>query len=149
MIRPLSQNDYDSWIELAAEVEPLFGPMTGLTEFQDGIRQCINNESAFGIEAETGDIAGIIAIDRDQNEIAWLAVGKKYRGNNFGEKLVKKASGELENKGDICVQTFSDTVKEGGSARRIYERNGFTDLKDSGKNPAGIDTVIMVRKKKV
>jgi len=148
MIRLLSQNDYSSWIELAAEVEPLFGSMTDLTEFRDGIRHCIDNGSAFGIEAETGDLAGIIAIDRDQNEIAWLAVGKKYRGNNFGEKLVKKAIGELENKGDICVQTFSDTVKEGVRARRIYERNGFTDLKDSGKNPAGIDTVIMVRKKK-
>lgn len=146
MIRPLSQNDYDNWIELAAEVEPLFGPMTDLKEFRDGIRHCIENDNAFGIETGTGDLAGIIAIDRNQNEIVWLAVGKKYRGNKFGEKLVKKAIGELEDQGDIYVQTFSEKVKEGIGARKIYERHGFADLKDSGKNPAGIETVIMVRK---
>ncbi len=146
MIRLLKHQDYDTWIELAREVEFLFGPMVCSVEFQEGVKKCIQDKNAFGIENEKGHLTGIIALDRNNNEISWLAVGKKYRGNHYGEKLVKKAIEELERKGDIYVQTFSETVGEGKSARNIYERNGFIDFKDAGKNPADIDTVIMVRK---
>lgn len=147
MIRLLKQQDYDTWMELAGEVEPLFGPMLNSNEFQDGLKNCIQNNNAFGIESEKGCLAGIIALDRDNNEILWLAVGKKYRGKKYGEKLVKKAISELESNGDIYVQTFSSGVKEGENARIIYERNGFVDYKDAGKNPADIETVIMKRQK--
>jgi len=146
MIRLLDLHDYDTWIELAKEVEPLFGPMTDSKEFQAGIKDCIQNNNSFGIEGEEGKLAGIIALDRKNNEILWLAVGMKYRGNKYGEKLLKKAIEELESNGDIYVQTFSGKVNEGKNARIIYERNGFADNKDAGKNPAGIETVIMVRK---
>lgn len=146
MIRLLDIRDYDTWIELAKEVEPLFGPMIDSKEFQDGIKDCIRNNNAFGIENEKGNLTGIIALDRVKNEILWLAVATKHRGNNYGEKLVKKAVEELENNGDIYVQTFSGKVNEGKNARHIYERNGFVDLKDAGRNLADIETVIMVRK---
>lgn len=148
MIRLLNQHDFNTWIDLAEEVEPLFGPMKSSKDFQNGIKGCIQNNNAFGIENESGNLTGIIAINRENNEISWLAVGKKYRGNNYGEKLVKKAIEELENNGDIYVQTFSGNVKTGKNAREIYERNGFVDFKDAGKNPANIETVIMVRKNK-
>lgn len=134
-------------MELAKEVEPLFGPMIDSKEFQDGIVNCIQNNNAYGIENENGRLAGIIALDRKCNEISWLAVGKKYRGNKYGEKLVEKAIEELECNGDIYVQTFSEKVKNGIAARIIYERSGFVDYKDAGKNLADIDTVIMIRKK--
>jgi ribosomal protein S18 acetylase RimI-like enzyme len=147
MIRSLKQQDYDTWIELAEEVESLFGPMIDSKKFQDGIKDCIQNNNAFGFEDEEGSLTGIIALDRKNNEILWLAVGKKYRGNNYGEKLVKKAIAELESNGDIYVQTFSGKMNEGKNARNIYERNGFMDFKDAGKNLADIETVIMVRKK--
>ena len=146
MLRLLKQTDYDRWIELAKEVEFLFGPMTDSKEFQEGIKQCIANNNAFGIEHDGGLLAGVIAIDREHNEILWLAVGQKYRGNNYGEKLIKKAIVTLQPHGAIYVQTFSGKVPEGKNARIIYERNGFIDLKDAGKNPAGIDTVMMVRR---
>jgi len=147
MIRLLNLQDFDTWIGLAEEVEPLFGPMTDSEEFRTGIKNCIQNNNAFGIENEKGTLTGIIALDRGKNEILWLAVGKKYRGNNYGEKLVKKAIEELEDNGDIYVQTFSGKVNEGIIARNIYERNGFTDFKDACKNPADIETVIMIRKR--
>lgn len=146
MIRILELQDYDTWIALAEEVEPLFGPMIDSKEFQDEIKACIQSKNAFGIENANGNLAGIIALDRDKNEILWLAVGKKYRGNNYGEKLVKRAIEELESNGDIYIQTFSRKVNEGKTAREIYERNGFLDFKDSGKNLADIETVIMLRK---
>jgi GNAT superfamily N-acetyltransferase len=146
MIRSLDLHDYDAWIELAKEVEPLFGPMIDSKEFQSGIKDCIQNNNAFGLENEKGNLTGIVAIDRARNEIMWLAVAKKHRGNNYGEKLVKKAIEELEGNGDISVQTFSGKVNIGKKAKNIYERNGFVDFKDAGKNPADIETVIMIRK---
>lgn len=146
MIRLLKVQDYDTWIELAKEVEPLFGPMVDSIEFQDGIKECILHNNAFGFEDKKGDLTGIVALDRTNNEILWLAVAKKHRGNNYGEELVKKAIEELESNGAIYVQTFSGKENVGNIAKNIYERNGFVDFKDAGKNPAGIETVIMVRK---
>jgi ribosomal protein S18 acetylase RimI-like enzyme len=146
MINLLKLQEYNTWIELAREVEPLFGPMADSIEFQEGIQSCIQTRNAFGIMNYDGNIAGIIALDRENNEILWLAVKKEYRGNGYGDQLVKTAIKELENNGDIYVQTFSKNIEEGQSARIIYERNGFVDLKDAGKNPANIDTVIMVRR---
>jgi len=147
MICLLKQQDYNTWIAFAKEVEPLFGPMADSEEFRDGITKCIQNNNAFGIYNDEGILAGIIALDRDHNEILWLAVGKKFRGNKFGDKLVKKAIEELEVNGDIYVQTFSRKTEEGKYARIIYENNGFVDLRDAGINPANIETVIMVKRK--
>lgn len=146
MIRFVKPNEYDNWIELAKEVEHLFGPMTTSEEFQNGIREVIKEENSYGIENQNGDLVGIIAIDRQNSEILWLAVGKDHRGNNIGDKLVKKAIEELKMNEEIYVQTFAESVEEGRGARIIYERNGFVDLKNAGKNPANIETVIMVKR---
>ncbi len=148
MITLLEINDYDAWLKLAEEVEPLFGPMVDSKDFREGIKDCIGNRNAYGVKDESGVIAGIIALNRSGNEILWLAVGEKHRGNRYGEKLVQKVIEELEINGDIFVQTFAAEIEGGKSARRIFEKNGFVEFKDAGKNPAGIETVIMVRKRK-
>ncbi len=217
MIRLLRDKDYDAWLLLAKEVEPLFGPMVLLEEFQKGIKYCIKNQDAYCIEIETssirgynktgsiggynetgsiggynetgsiesynnagsiggynnagsiggynnagsiesynktgsienkeitGIIAGIIALDRVMNEIVWLAVGKHYRGHQYGNQLVKKAIDELQKNGPIFVRTFASGIREGQSARKIYEKFGFTDYKTEDKNPAGFETVVMIR----
>lgn len=147
MLSLLENDNYKDWLELAKEVEPLFGPMVNVKEFHEAISNCIANKNAYYIKTEDGKIAGIIALDRINNEILWLAVAQKYRGNNFGDKLIKKAIEEMEINGDIFVQTFSSSIESGKSARRLYEKNGFIDYKDAGKNPAGLETIIMVRKK--
>lgn len=147
MIRLLTTNDYETWLTLAKEVEPLFGPLVNSKEFQEGINDCIKNKNAYCVEDEDHNVVGIIALNRKENEIAWLAVGEKFRGNKYGDKLLKKAIEELEEKGNIYVQTFSSITKEGKNARKLYEKNGFKDLKNAGKNPAQIETVIMLREK--
>ena len=147
VIRTLRKKDYASWLSLAKEVEPLFGSMVENTDFQNGIKTCIKTGNAFGIEHSDKTIAGIVAIDRETNEIAWLAVGKIYQGNGYGDCLIKKAISELDENDNITVQTFVENYKEGLAARKIYLKNGFIDLKNAGLNPAGIETVIMVRKK--
>jgi len=146
MIRLLNTGDYDAWIELAREVEPLFGPMADSPAFQEGIKNCILSHDAYGIENEEKELAGIIALDRANNEILWLAVKSELRGKKFGGKLVQKALEELGPGGDIYVRTFTGDISEGRAARAVYAGNGFTDLEEAGENPAGIETVIMVRK---
>lgn len=51
--------------------------------------------------------------------------------------------GSLDDDQPVYVQTFSAAATEGRAARHLYERFGFIDYKEDGKNPAGIDTVIM------
>ena len=145
MIRQLTQYDYQGWLMFAHEVEPLFGSMVDNIDFQNSIKNCIEFGNAFGIEHSTGELAGIIAINRQEGEIAWLAVGKKFRGNAYGNLLIQKAIKEMNTHKIISVQTFAETIKEGLVARNIYINNGFRDFKNAGLNPAGFETVIMVR----
>ena len=46
------------------------------------------------------------------------------------------------------VQTFSKGVEAGTPARNLYQAFGFEDHKNMGKNPAGIETVLMIKKQK-
>ncbi|MCT4616352.1 MAG: GNAT family N-acetyltransferase [Marinifilaceae bacterium] len=149
MIRLVTEQDFNTWIELAREVEPLFGEMVGCEDFKKGIKECISNLSAFCAVNINNDIEGIIAINKAENEIAWLAVRKKCRRKGYGYQLLKAAMDCLDNKKPIFVQTFSSNVKDGEAARKLYMRLGFKDYKDGGKNPANVDTIIMKFEKNI
>jgi GNAT superfamily N-acetyltransferase len=143
MIRLVTNQDLNAWMELAGEVEPLFGEMVGNEDFISGIKGCIATQSAFCVVNTDNEVEGIIAINKALNEIAWLAVRERCRGQGYGYQLLEKAIDSLDNRKPIYVQTFSPGVKAGEAARKIYLKFGFRDYKDGGKNPAGIDTVIM------
>lgn len=146
MIRLVKPGDIPAWLELAREVEPLFGPMADSDDFRNGIRQVILDESAFCGETEGGTIGGIIALNRQRNEIAWLAVASACRGRGIGRLLMETAMRELDSTAEILVQTFAAGIASGTSARALFTGFGFTDAEAAGKNPAGIDTVIMKRR---
>jgi GNAT superfamily N-acetyltransferase len=143
MIRFVTHQDIEQWLELAKEVEPLFGEMVGIADFCEGIKECIANSSALCLTHADDDVIGIIAVNKEKNEIEWLAVKNKYRGNGYGYRLVDAAIQHLDTSKPIYVQTFSSHVESGKSARKLYLHFGFKDYKDGGKNPAGIDTTIM------
>lgn len=143
MIRFVTHQDIEQWLQLAKEVEPLFGEMVGVSAFTEGIKGCIADSSALCITHIDDDIMGIISYNSNKNEIEWLAVKNKYRGNGYGYQLVEAAIQHLDQSKPIYVQTFSSHVGSGRSARKLYLSFGFKDYKVSGKNPAGIDTVIM------
>lgn len=146
IVRKLVREDHQAWLAIAAEVEPLFGPMVDVPEFQDGIRACIDHGEAYGIEHESRDLAGIVALNKKSHEILWLAVKKDQRGKGYGDLLVKKALEVFGNREEVHVQTFASDSPEGAGARAIYRKHGFTEERDAGPNPAGVPTVIMVRK---
>ena len=149
MIRLVTDQDFNTWLELAREVESLFGEMVGCEDFKKGIKECISNLSAFCVVNTNKDIEGIIATNKAENEIAWLAVRKKCRGKGYGYQLLKATIDCLDNKNPIFVQTFASNVKAGEAARKLYMKFGFKDYKDGGKNPAGIDTIIMKLEKSI
>jgi ribosomal protein S18 acetylase RimI-like enzyme len=139
--------DFDSWIVLVKEVEPLFGPMADEEAFQRALKQAIIFETAFCIRSNLNEkkryLKGGIIISKESNEILWFAVSKHCRSMGLGRQLLKFAISELNSKEDIFVQTFDKTVPEGKPARKLYIDFGFTDLGDGGLNPAGVPTVIM------
>ncbi len=141
------EKDFDAWISLAREVEPLFGPMADEISFHDALRQAISLNTAFCIysknNGESSELAGGVVISKETNEIAWLAVSQKYRGKGYGRKLIKFAISRLNPQKDIFVQTFDKSVPEGKPARQLYLASGFTEIKHGGLNPAGVSTVIM------
>lgn len=142
-IRLVTYADLNDWLELAKEVEPLFGKMVECEGFQEGIKETVTKSSAFCVIDTNNKIGGIIAVDKSQNEILWLAVHNKHRLKGYGRRLLKAAMDSLDATKPIYVQTFSDGITEGEAARRLYEQFGFVDYKEAGKNPAGFDTVIM------
>lgn len=142
MIRAVESKDIHAWLELAKEVEPLFGKMVECVDFKKAIKKSISNSSAFCI-INANSIEGIVSVNKSENEIAWLAVRKQSCKKGYGYQLLKAAIDGLDNKKPIFVQTFSSNVKAGEAARKLYMRFGFQDYKDGGKNPAGMDTVIM------
>ena len=139
--------DFEAWLLLAKEVEPLFGPMTEDLGFQDALKKVLNVNNAFCVPWNSDEIRnrlkGGIIISKESNEIVWFAVSAKFRGLGYGRKLLTFALSELNSKEDIFVQTFDSSIPEGKAARKLYLDSGFTDFKDAGLNPAGIPTVIM------
>lgn len=143
MIRFVTDKDLSDWLELSKEVEPLFGEMAESEDFKKGIAGCIEDSSAICVAGDDGNIEGIIAFSKAENEILWMAVRERSRSKGYGCQLLKAALDCLDGNKPIYVQTFSTDTAAGKAARKLYLKYGFKDFKDAGKNPAGVDTVIM------
>ena len=137
--------DYEDWLKLAKEVEPLFGPMSEEISFQTALTDLIAQKQAFCIKQDS-EFCGAIAVSKNDNEILWFAVSQKQKGKGYGKLLLQYAINKLDASKDITVQTFAKGINVGEPARKLYQSFGFTDLKQSENNPAGYPTVIMVKK---
>lgn len=141
------QEDFNAWLDLAKEVEPLFGPMVLEEPFLEALKNVIIAGSAFCVRINDGpagsQLCGGVIISTDENEIAWLVVAAKHQGKGTGEKLVSYAIDKLDKSKPISVTTFDETVEEGKTARRLYNKLGFIDKEKRGNNPAGVPVVLM------
>lgn len=147
-VRVAAQADFQGWISLAREIEPLFGPMADEPGFRDGLRQAITAHTAFCVAdpapGSTGILGGVV-ISLALNEIAWLAVTSDSRGKRIGAALVERAICELDSSRPIYVTTFAADIAEGQAARKLYREFGFSELGPGRTNPAGMATVVMHR----
>lgn len=148
-VRLSSPDDYSHWLELAKEVEPLFGPMTDDPIFCEALRQALLAGDAFCLtESDNNNgsevFLGGIVISKEANEILWLAVIRRSRGQKGGTALLAEAMKHFDHTRPVAVTTFDKTIEAGTPARRLYESFGFCDFIVAGTNPAGIPTVTMI-----
>jgi len=141
--------DLSDWLALAREVEPLFSPMSDVPEFQDGLRQAMQEKRVLSVRLDdsqsASQLAGGIIIDALENEILWLAVSGVSRGKGIGRLLLREAIDRLDPNRPVYMQTYDETIEAGAAARALYLNMGFRDIRDGGENPAGLSTVIMER----
>jgi GNAT superfamily N-acetyltransferase len=146
--RTASLADYDDWLMLAKEVEPLFGPMVDDASFRDGLKSAMLEQNAFCVSGAAGDggeiFLGGVVISREANEILWLAVCRENRRQGTGKALLAEAIAGMDRDRPVTVTTFDRTVEAGLPARKLYLSFGFHDDAPAGLNPAGIPTVSMV-----
>ena len=152
MVQNAKQSDFESFLDLAEEVENIFGSMVNEKSFREGLKGAISNEVAFCIYSDfecnkrnTTNLKGGIVISKTTNEIVWLVVSKQYRGHGVGSLLVEHAINNLNPDKDIFVQTFDKISLQGEVARNLYLKLGFIEHANGGLNPAGVPTVIMCR----
>ena len=147
IVRLVAESDLPEWLNLVREVEALFGPVVDDPDFLPAVNEAIRSNLVFGYEnEETHKIEGVLIISHDVNSIEWLAVSEKARNGGIGSKLLEKALAELDTEKDITVQTFAAEIEAGTAARKLYQKYGFVDLESAGKNPAGINIFVMIRR---
>jgi len=121
--------DFDAWIRLAREVEPLFGPMADEVPFQEALKQAMAQKTAFCIRSDSDGkeraLKGGIIISEELNEILWFAVLKPCRGKRYGRTLLDFAVSRLNRTKPILVQTFDASSPDGRAARKLYLDFGF------------------------
>jgi ribosomal protein S18 acetylase RimI-like enzyme len=138
--------DVRSWLDLVAEVEPLFGPMLDGPEFYQVLLRNIERGTAYCVREDDGSpgtpLLGAMLFslprpDRPEYRIVWLAVAARSRRRRLGMLLVEHACGLVEPPGVLTVVTFGEENVPGRPARRLYERLGFHPAEAAPHGPEG------------
>ncbi len=145
-------NDIPAWLVLAAEVEPLFGPMVRDAGFLRSLAKNIERGSAFCVR-ETGRRTGLPLLGAmmfsphpPTYTIGWLAVCQQHRRRGIGRLLVEHALSLVSPPAEIVVTTFAGNTPEGLPARRLYERLGFTPAEAAPDGPEGKPRQVLRRR---
>jgi GNAT superfamily N-acetyltransferase len=135
-VRPATLLDLPSWLALAREVEPLFGPMPDIDEH---IRRGIARGTALVVETPDGSFAGAALLSRDTapHQIHWLAVSEHARRRGCGSALLRAILARWHDGRSVEVITFGPDLPGGNPARRLYARHGFTMAGPDEPGPDG------------
>ena len=123
-----TEDDVASWLEIAREVEPLFGPMP---DFESTLRRNISRGTALCVRDPSGQVlGGMMLRAAPYRQIAWLAVRSSARRRGVGRALVAEALHRYPPPCEVLVDTFGEDIIEGYPARRLYESFGFLPGED-------------------
>ncbi|MEI9887786.1 MAG: GNAT family N-acetyltransferase [Rhizomicrobium sp.] len=124
MVASATAADIPSWLELAREVEPLFGAMP---MFDVTLKARIAEGAALCVRGEGGVVLGGVLLggEAPDNWIRWLAVRGSARGQGIGARLLREVLARWSAPCTISLATFGPGAPGGGAARRLYERHGF------------------------
>lgn len=133
-----TEGDIPAWLDLAREVEFLFGPMVDSPGFHRALRKNILRGSAFCVREQDGEagvplMGGMLFSAKSTTcEIGWLSVAEGARRQGVGTMLVEHAIGLVEPPDELRVTTFAKDNPDGLPARKFYERFGFEPFKQVG-----------------
>ncbi|MBT2530758.1 GNAT family N-acetyltransferase [Arthrobacter sp. ISL-48] len=124
-VRAATLADTSGCLELAAEVEDLFGPMP---HFDKQVRNSIGRGVVLVVACET-KVHGAALLSRDDqpHHINWLSVRSTSRRTGIASLLMEGILNRWPTDA-IEVVTFGSDVAGGLPARRFYERHGFRSL---------------------
>jgi GNAT superfamily N-acetyltransferase len=126
--------DVRSWLDLAAEVEWLFGDLLGGPDFYQALLRNLGRGTAFCVREGDGPpgtplLGGLLFSprrpDRPDDRIGWLAVAERSRRCGIGRLLVAHACNLVQPPAVLVVDTFAEDLEPGRPARTLYERMGF------------------------
>jgi GNAT superfamily N-acetyltransferase len=127
--------DVVSWLEIAREVEPLFGPMP---DFESALRRNISRGTALCARDASGQVlGGVLLRAAPHTQITWLAVRSSARRGGIGHALVSEALRRCPPPCEVLVDTFGEDTIEGYPARRLYESFGFVPGEYLPDGPGG------------
>src|SRR5690349_15048938 len=136
--------DIPAWLDLAAEVEPLFGPMLADPGFHAALERNIGRQTAFCVRSQA-DIPGtplmgallFSASHAPHYTIGWLAVSQRWRRQGVARALVEHCFRLIQPPAVLSVVTFGEDNVAGRPARRFYERMGFQAGEAAPNGPEG------------
>jgi ribosomal protein S18 acetylase RimI-like enzyme len=135
--------DFPGWLDLAAEVEPLFGPMVAEPTFHAALHGHLERGTAFCVRAEDGPpgkplLGGLlVSLRASPCRIDWLAVSSQARRRGVGQLLVAHGLSLMPRPAEVTVVTFGPDNPAGEAARRLYERFGFVAAEMTEPGPEG------------
>jgi GNAT superfamily N-acetyltransferase len=135
--------DIPAWIKLAAEVEPLFGPMVNEPSFLSALQRNIARGTAFCVRDSEGNpgvplIGGLIFSPKPPiYKIGWLVVTQQYRRQGIGKRLVEQSLEVIIPPAELVVTTFGEDNIAGKPARRFYEHMGLQAAESAPNGPEG------------
>jgi ribosomal protein S18 acetylase RimI-like enzyme len=138
--------DVRNGLDLAAEVEELFGDMLGTAGFYRALLNNIGRGTAFCVREDGGHagaplLGGLLFSrarpDRPEYRITWLVVAERGRRCGVGTALIRHAFGLIAPPATLTVVTFGEDIEPGRAARRFYERMGFQAAESAPNGPEG------------
>lgn len=135
--------DLAAWLMLAAEVEPLFGPMVNEASFHTALANNFQRGTAYCIRENDGPpgtplLGGLLFSPKPPlYRIGWLAVAERARHQGHGARLLQYALAQVTPPAMIRVITFGEDNPAGHPARQLYMRFGFLPAEMTKPGPDG------------
>jgi len=124
--------DINGWLELAAEVESLFGPMVEDPKFLLALEKNIHRQTAFCVRENDGMpgsrlLGGVLFSNSraPSYEIGWLAVSSQARNKGVATALLRHLLKLVVAPAEVSVITFGEEIAGGRPARDFYQKFGF------------------------
>lgn len=117
-----TMEDIRGWLELAAEVESLFGPMVDDPNFTLALEKNISRESAFCVRENNGSPG------------SGLLGGVLFSSTTVATALINHILQSVDTPSEVLVTTFGEDHSEGQPARRFYQKFGFVPMQDGVPN---------------